>query len=50
MSNIRESVLNLKELFEAAERAKLEAASWPLWKQQAVKYTHDNLASGRWAQ
>lgn len=40
---IREAKLDLKSLFEAAERAREEIASWPKWERDLVKQVHDNL-------
>jgi len=37
---IREAKLDLSKLFEAAERARKEIATWPLWEQQYVKWWH----------
>lgn len=38
LMTIREAKLDLSKLFEAAERARKEIATWPLWEQIYVKW------------
>jgi hypothetical protein len=40
-ANTRESKFDLQKLFEAATRAEKEIATWSKWRQDLVKWVHD---------
>lgn len=40
-TNTRESKFDLQKLLKAAECAEQEIATWPKWKQDLVKWVHD---------